>query len=70
MQKIIKGVGVQLDHPDVAKCKTVSDVEALDIFSHLNDSEKEAASQELLNLLNTPDVEFQLPKLESTELED
>lgn len=49
MEKIIKGVGVDLSHPDIKKAENIEDLKALDIFSHLSETEQEEAYQELLD---------------------
>ena len=47
MKKKIKGVGVNLDSPDIASVKTVAQLKKLDMFSHLSDVEQSDAIKEL-----------------------
>ena len=47
-RKLILGVGVELDHTDVKKLKTVEDVIESTIFSSLSESQQEEAAKELL----------------------
>lgn len=54
---LIKGVGVNLEHEDVKKCKNFYDVERTKVFSHLTETEQKDASDELLAVLEGSEKE-------------
>lgn len=51
----IQGVNVDLTAPDLKEAKTLEDIKALDIFSHMNDNARSVAEKQLLDELNAED---------------
>lgn len=48
---LINGVGVNIDSKDIQNCKSLEDIEKLDLFSHMNNEDKAISEQGLFEKL-------------------
>lgn len=51
---VIYGTHVDLEHSEVKKVKSAKDIQALQLFSHLDDEDRASAEKELLQQLLSP----------------
>jgi hypothetical protein len=51
----IKDVEVNLDHESIKSCKTLADVTATGLFSHLSKEESTEAAKQLLSIVKVKD---------------
>jgi hypothetical protein len=56
-RKVIKGVGVETDSRDLQNCKSIEDVEKLEIFSHLSKKDQDEANSELWDFVKDSEKE-------------